>query len=211
METWQEWLVERRAASGMEVEELTLPDILGDEGVKPWGLVRGYIARWDSKFWRMIGARIRANREVPAWDQPMVEVLGGAGAVVLVCDPNLHSYLLQAKAEPGNKTKHGHMLLAPTLQASRANLEAAHGGKRPPRAELLDGREIRWTRFVQDGGIFCGKVNDYAVTFADERSVGELRPDERWFTRREIKEAVRTGECNEHLLQVLALEFVGRP
>lgn len=206
--TWQEWLAEQRAASEMEVEETDLDQILGPQGTKDWGMVAGDVGRWDQTLWRVIGARIRAKREVHALEQPMVEVLGGTGAVVLVCDPNTHSYLLQAKAEPGNRAKRRYVLLAPTLQASRANLEAAHGGKRPPRAELLHEREITWTRFVQDGGIFRGKENDYAVILATEHQVGELRPDECWFTRRELKEAVLAGECNEHLLQALALEFV---
>lgn len=210
MTTWQEWLAERRAASTMEVDETELERILGAHGAQDWGMVAGNLARWDQKFWRVIGTRIRAKREVSAWEQPMVEVLGGHGAVVLVCDPNTHSYLLQAKAEPGNKTKLGHMLLAPTLQVSRANLEAAHGGKRPPRAELLDGREIRWTEFVQDGGIFRGKVNGYAVVLVAEHMVTGMLEDERWFSVSELANAVKAGECNEHLLQVIALEFVGR-
>lgn len=209
MTTWQEWLAERRAAATMDVEEVELDRILGAQGTKDWGMVVGNVGRWDLKFWRLIGARIHAKREVTAWEQPMVEVLGGPGVVALACDPNMHSYLLQAKAEPGNKTL-GHLLLAPTLQASKANLEAAHGGKRPPRAELLDGREIRWTEFVQDGGIFRGKVNGYAVVLVAEHMVTSLREDERWFNVGELANAVKAGECNEHLLQALALEFVGR-
>lgn len=209
MATWQEWLLERRVASTMEVEKTELDQILGAQGEKDWGMVAGNLGRWNQKFWRVIGTRIRAKREVSAWEQPMVEVLGGPGAVALAHDPNSRLYLLQAKAEPGNKTP-GHVLLAATLQASRANLEAAHGGKPPPRAELLDGREITWTRFVQDGGIFIDKENDYAVVLVAEQTVGELRPDERWFTTGELADAVRNGECNEHLLQVLALEFAGQ-
>lgn len=209
MTTWQEWLAERRANSTMEVAAMGLEQILGAQGKKDWGQVSGNVGRWDERFWRVIGARIRAKREVTAWEQPLVEVLDGAGTVVLVRDARHHQYLLQAKAEPGHKTKPGHVLLAPTLQASRANLEAAHGGKRPPRAELLDGREIRFVQFVQDGGIFYGKINAYAILLLAEQEVGALRPDERWFTIAELKEAVRAGECNEHLLQALALEFAG--
>ncbi|MEK7481139.1 MAG: NDP-hexose 2,3-dehydratase family protein [Patescibacteria group bacterium] len=208
MAMWQEWLAEQRDASTMEVTETELERILGAQGKKPWGMVAGNLGRWDQRFWRVIGMSIIAKREVPAWEQPMVEVLDGLGTVALVCDPNSHRYLLQAKTEPGNKKKDGHVLLAPTLQASRANLEAAHGGKRPPRAELLDGRELRWTEFVQDGGIFHGKVNRYAVLLKTEQSIGDPQPNERWFTHAELREAVREGACNEHLLQALALEFV---
>lgn len=204
METWQEWLAERRAASGMSVEPIGLTKVNG--WGFPFGDSGGAVARPDGKFFRVTGGRITQGDR--SWDQPFLEEYG-RGAVVVVFDSPTNSYLLQAKAEPGNNTKLGCVMLAATLQASQSNLEGA-GTSRPPRAELLEGREIAWTEIPQDGGRFIGKVNRYAALMADRNDVGDLRSDERWFTRRELKEAVLAGECNEHLLQALALEFVGR-
>ncbi len=92
-------------------------------------------------------------------------------------------------------------MLAPTVQASKSNLEAAHSGKRPPRAELLDKYPVTWVEIPQDGGRFFGKVNNYGVVEVEE----EIIPltNERWFTREELREAYLSGDVNEHLTQAL--------
>lgn len=203
---WDNWLKDQRAASTMAVDIVPLTDMLGAEGEKDWGMVDGNVGRHKRDFWRLAGAHVRAiAREVSGWFQPLIEVLGGPGAVVLVFDPTDGTFLIQARQEPGFKTKEGFIALGPTLQASRANLDASHGGKRPPRAELLDGREIEWVKILQDGGIFSGKINDYAILRLSKQEVGMRNQNERWFKRSELKEAFFAGECGEHLAQVLPI------
>ena len=206
MQTWQEWLAGQRAGSGMAVEIVPLQDMLGAAGEKPWGMAHGNVGRWDGNFWRLVGARVTANaREVDGWEQPLIQVIGGLGAVVLVFDPTANAFLIQARQEPGFRDQDGCVRLGPTLQASRANLDATHGGKRPPRAELLDGREIGWVTIPQDGGMFDGKKNGYTVLRISKETIGELRPNERWFTREELQQAFFAGECGEHLVQALPI------
>jgi hypothetical protein len=201
-QTWREWLAERRAASSMSVEVVPLTDVPG------WGLQDdgSCYRRPDRKFFEIVGMQISVprpeQREVVSWGQPAIcEV--GQGAVVLV--ETTLGFLIQAKAEPGNDAK-GRVLLAPTLQASQSNLDGAHGGPRPPRADLLDNTFPAWTELRQDGGRFFNKVNCYAAIFVV--GVGnelQLREDERWFTPAELNEAVLAGEVNEHLTQVFAI------
>ena len=208
---WREWLAEQRAASSISVSRIPLADVRG------WGMQedRSRFGRPDGKFFNLMGAKIEVpgpgQREVQSWDQPLVEEVG-EGAVVLAIHLNrkrLHyECLVSAKAEPGNDTP-GCVLLAPTLQTSASNLEQAHGGKRPPRAELLDGRKVRWVRVLRDGARFYKKWNRYALLDLNGFT-GELHPDERWFTFEELKEAFAAGETNEHLAQAFFLWAVLR-
>lgn len=201
--SWREWLAAQRATSTMTAEIVPLAAVRG------WGMAESGEAycRSDGKFFRLVGARIsvpkEGQREVPNWDQPMLEETGGEGAVVLVKARGEERFLIQAKAEPGNATP-GCVLLAATIQASRANLERAHGGTRPPRAELLDGGLNLWLRLGQDGGRFFHKRNAFGIIEVDPREL-TLNANERWCTRDELRSALLSGDLNEHLM--LALFF----
>lgn len=195
---WREWLAGERAKSTMSVEEISLAEVKG------WGMQEtgARFGRPDGKFFDLVGVRItNAGREVAVWDQPMLREVG-AGAVVLF--RLLDLFLVAAKAEPGNPRRGGCVMLAPSFQALVSNLEQAHGGKRPPRAEFLDDCAVKWVAFQQDGGRYFGKANRYAIVRV---KIGEitLNPNERWFTRSELCDAFRAGECNEHLAQALLL------
>lgn len=201
---WQEWLAAQRAGSTMTVEVVPLAQTRG------WGMTGETFCRPDGKFFRLVGLRVsvpkEGQREVPSWDQPLLEEVGGEHAVVLIRARGDERYLLSAKPEPGND-RLGGVLLAATLQASRANLEQAHGGSRPPRAALLDGKEIAWTRLPMDGGRYYRKEVAYAVVVVDPADV-VLAANERWFLLHELRDAVRAGEVNEHLALVLLVALI---
>lgn len=200
-QSWQEWLVFRQAASMMTVARIPLTEVRG------WGMqAKGDFARPDGKFWALKGVHVSlAGREVSTWDQPLVEEYG-QGVVVLVIDPTQDRFLLRAKAEPGNAAL-GSVALAPTIQCSQSNLTQVHGGTRPPRVDLLDGKEIEWIHILQDGGKFYCKVNIYHILYLPLEEVGELSEDERWFSRSELRLALRAGVVNSHLAEVLALSL----
>lgn len=184
----------------MWVEVISLAEVGGG-----WGMQGdAHFGREDGKFFRLLGVKItNAGREVMSWGQPMIQEIG-EGLVVLVqaTDERQHRpvYLVAARAEPGNYHAPGHVLLAPTIQASRSNLEGAHGGSRPPRAELLRGREYNGRRLHEDGGRFIGKTNCYVILELPQEEVGPLNADERWFSRAELREAYLDGELNAHLM-----------
>ncbi len=199
-QTWQDWLAARRAASTMSVKPCRLIDTNG------WDLLNKgeRFGRPDSKFFNVIGVNVgEAGREVEGWGQGMAQEVA-EGAVILVTNLGSNAFLLATKAEPGNDVP-GCVLLGPTLAAGKSNLDQAHGGSRPPRAQLLDGRQVSWTSFRQDGGRFFRKTNQYAILAIDEAELGDLLPNERWFTDEEMKQAILAGDCSEHLLQCIAL------
>lgn len=209
METWREWFEKQANFSTMEVQRIPLIEVDG------WGMQNDddHYGRPDGKYFRLVGTQVstrRNEREVSSWGQPMLEEVGGRGAVVLIIEEDREDrYLLQTRIEPGNDTS-GRMLLGTTLQTSRSNLEQAHGGKRPPRAELVDDlNEDDWVSIVSDGGRFIGKSVDHAIVFATAEEVGELLPTERWFTESEVVEVVRAGLASEYLVKALGVLTFG--
>jgi len=179
----------------MQVAEINL------ENMDSWKTSLVSIRRLDSGFFKILGFRIMSaiKREVSLLDQPMI-VETGKGTVVLVYSP-IKGVLLQAKAEPGNDAL-GHVLLAPTLQTSKSNLETVHGGQKPPRADLITD-QIQWFSFCQDGGRYFKKRNNYAIIEID--GLLELAENERWFSLEELTQVIVNGCANVHLLQVFSL------
>ena len=173
MKTWKKWFEERQAASIMSSAELPLHEagpwiVIYDEEGRPMR-----VGREDGKFFSIVASLIEnAGREVKRWTQLFLKEAtkpGEEGILVLVTDGE-GNYLIQAKADAGNDTK-GCILLAPTLQSSRANLEQVHGGTKPPRAELLEGAELKWTLVRADGARFWHKSNLFAAIVIDSNRV----------------------------------------
>ena len=207
MATWRNWFEAQQQASLMSVTETSLLEAKG------WGMQDGgaFYGRNDGAFFLLAGVSIQVGggqREVVSWQQPMLQETG-VGVVVLVKVEGEDLYLVQTKAEPGNDAD-GCVLLAPTLQASESNLAQAHGGKAPPRADIIVPR-LKTTKVVamrQDGGRLHHKVNKHAMIEVPHSVIGVLNSSERLFTRNELRQALRESACNEHLAQVLAIAFV---
>jgi len=195
MNNWQKWLEVQQTKSTMVV----IPKRLGN--VDGWIMDPESVRRPDRGFFELIGTNITAKKEVSSWDQPMLKE-AGEGVIVLVYSPT-KGVLLQAKAEPGNDSL-GYMLLAATLQVSKSNLEAKHGGKKPPRAELIT-NQTEWTSFCQDGGRYFKKRNNYAIVTVGINTDIVPAENERWFKLTEFMQVIAQGYANEHLLQVFAL------
>jgi len=141
-----------------------------------------------------------ARREVPDYSMLLFREAtkpGEEGIMVLVGDGQ-GNFLIQAKEEPGNDTE-GKVLLAATLQVSRANLGQAHGGDKPLRAGLFDQVDPAKGCLIRaDGARFLSKRNLFAVAIVD-RDEFETNEFERWFTDAELCEALRDGEVGELL------------
>lgn len=203
MNMWQEWFAAQQAASKMTVERASLSD------AKDWGLQGDgtHFGRHDGKFFEIVGVLVMVpdGREVSGWNQPLVWEVG-EGALVLLKRAGEEEYLVAAKPEPGNNSS-GRVLLAPPLQASKSNLGQAHGGKRPPRAELLDRPGVQWVVLHKDGGRYLDSSNHGAIVEVGDNEI-QLNPNERWFTREELRQAFRAGACNAHLRELIGLALV---
>ena len=199
----REWMAQIRAASTMEVVREDL------DNLSPWGTQMADLddkrlaifGRGDGKFFRLAGFRVgkTTQREVPGWTQPMFDEIG-QGFTILVCDVMGFRFIISAREEPGNEA---YVLLGPTMQASRGNYEQAHGGSAPPRAELYNDPRVRWAEQPQDGGRFFRKSVRIGILETDLDEI-ELLPNERIFTQVELRDAIRIGACNPHLVEAFA-------
>ncbi len=204
-ETWQQWLAYQRATSKIEIVPAPITRIA------PWGIdPRGWYGRPDDTFFRYVGVIVHtAGREVEGWGQPLIMELG-EGAVMIVVGSD-EEVLLTFKAEPGNTDVQGMGYLAPTLQASWANMQKSHGGGSPTGAALAEDERVEWVRVAKDGGRFINSFNRLGVlhlSFEDNRDEISVASNQRWFTREELKEAMIAGACNAHLREALGLAFL---
>jgi hypothetical protein len=192
MKEWKSWIEEKILESKMKVFRKDLIDF------DSWGMQDdGNFGRPDKKFWGLFGFRV----ETPdgSWEQPLVEEYG-EGAVVLIKARGEESFLLQAKAEPGNDPDKGYLMLNVTLSASKSNLKGL-GIKTVSWVTLFE-NELDLKAMPQDGGKYSRKINFYGVLEKDKESI-KLNENERWFTREEIREAMQEGLIAEHLAQAL--------
>ncbi len=81
------------------------------------------------KFFSIDGIRVRTNRDVKEWEQPIINQpeIGYLGFITKEFHGVLH-FLMQAKIEPGNVN---YVQLSPTLQATKSNYTQVHKGKQP--------------------------------------------------------------------------------
>ncbi|KKR48575.1 MAG: NDP-hexose 2,3-dehydratase [Candidatus Magasanikbacteria bacterium GW2011_GWC2_40_17] len=228
-ETWWRWLARQRERSQMVVLPNTRLDSLGGG----WGFDGTTFARADGKFFGLEGVEVRtAGREVPGWGQPLLKEYGVDGSEdgVVVVPVEVNSFghvqrvLLAARIEPGNPATYNapgvhapdskkHVLIGTPLQTSVANLSQAHGGKLPPRAELVtmhankysNNPLIRWVTQPQDGGRYFGKSVRLGRLIVKEGDLNPLLPQERWFYPSEINSAFAKGELSNYLVQSLLL------
>jgi hypothetical protein len=204
---WEYWLEEQRAGVIIELEDLPLVH----EDMAPWRTQDdGSYGRSDGLFWRVRGQQISITRPdglKARWAQPLIEpeapihghlVLVKVG--VLGCD----EYLLCADMAPGLET----LELRPTLQASVSKLT-----QQPdfPRADLEQASHAHLVNY--DGNVYLHKQNRVGVAHFPSREDfyqdhGDLRPNERWFTRGELQEVIASDEANDHLLVALAIALI---
>jgi oxidase EvaA len=163
--------------------------------VRKWSIDAGGNVRHQSgQFFGVEGVRVRAGslREINEWDQPIfTQPEGGVLAMVAKEDQGLGvTFLLQAKAEPGNLET---IQLVPSLQCTWSNVKRAHQGRNPPLVELLQAQEgVRYVYRAQhneEGGRFWQKSNENLVLFLDDESV--IRTELSmfyWATLSQIKE-----------------------
>ncbi|GAA3193878.1 MULTISPECIES: NDP-hexose 2,3-dehydratase family protein [Streptomyces] len=159
-----------------------LPVPLAD--LRSWSMTEdGALAHETGRFFRVIGARDLSDPNQPL-EQPLIEQreVGMLCLFVAQFDGEFHG-LITFKFEPG--TPDG-IEVAPTVQATRSNYEAAHGGKRVPAAEIALSEEVCT---LADGvqreqeSWFLGKVNRNRIILLDVKEAVDIArtvPGSRW-------------------------------
>ena len=117
-------------------------------------------------------------------------------------------YLINAKAEPGN---YNGIQLSPTLQATKSNLEAAHGGSKPLFLDYFlntkTNDDVLFNQWLpEDGGRLFLKRNRGIVLGISENTKFEIPNDFKWVTLNQIIAFI--GEeniVNPHLRSLISI------
>lgn len=169
----------------------------------------GDIGRGDKRFFEVTAMRIAPHGlNGLTYCQPITAETE-EGAVALVCDSETGDLLVDMKSEPGNDPARKHIVLAPTLQASKGRLELAAQGSADMAPNLLGalvGFGFKGDATVQqDGGRFYGKRNAYGVvTVPNKAALAAYTSSSMIWTKAEcLADPLNRNEMNCHLLQCL--------
>lgn len=205
------WFQKVRMESTMRVEDIPLNEVKG------WNIDEktGNVFHESKDFFIIHGVRVVSDkREVSvSWDQPIIEQVGYDGGLLGLIRKRFDGiphYLCEAKEEPGN---YGKVQISPTLQATFANLNQSHGGRKPRFADLFVSRnsnaEVKvlfdsW--LAEDGGRLHLKRNRGILIEVNEAQE-ILVPNESfiWLSLYQIKQLLKEDAwINPHVRGILA-------
>lgn len=211
LEDVKKWFLEKREFSTLSVTDIPLNEVSGWKADP----ITGNITHDSGDFFTIHGLRVNSkNREVDiTWDQPILEQVGYDGGLLGIIKKRFNGvphYLCEAKEEPGN---YGKVQISPSLQATFANLNQAHGGRKPHFAELFISRaenknlNILFDSWLaEDGGRLHLKRNRGILleVLADEEI--ELPNDNFiWLSLYQIKQLLKEDAwINPHVRGILA-------
>ncbi len=205
------WFILKQDESDMEVIDIPLNETEGwftDEET-------GNIYHKSRDFFTIHGVRVKTkSRETEAgWDQPILEQVGYDGGLLGIIRKRFEGvphYLCEAKMEPGN---YGKVQLSPSLQATFANLNKAHEGRKPHFADYFENsdnyngfQKLFDAWLAEDGGRLHLKRNRGMLIEIPEDFTLEL-PNSNfiWLSLYQIKALLRENAwVNPHIRGILA-------
>ena len=211
LEEVKTWFLDKRENSSLQVTDIPLKEVNG------WNIDEqtGDISHCSGDFFTIHGVRVHSkNREVEVtWDQPILEQVGYDGGLLGIIRKRFDGiphYLCEAKEEPGN---YGKAQISPTLQATFANLNQSHGGRKPHFSELFMNRNDRsditilfdsW--LAEDGGRLHLKRNRGILVEVPEDMEIELPNDNFiWLSLYQIKQLLKEDAwINPHVRGIMA-------
>jgi dTDP-4-dehydro-6-deoxy-alpha-D-glucopyranose 2,3-dehydratase len=211
LEEVKKWFIDKRASSTLVIEDIPLNETKG------WSIdpETGNVSHVSNDFFTIHGIRVSSkSREVATtWDQPILEQVGYDGGLLGIIKKRfdvIPHYLCEAKEEPGN---YGKSQISPTLQATFANLNQAHGGRKPHFCELFINRDSNseitvlfdsW--LAEDGGRLHLKRNRGILLEVPEGYSVDLPNDSFiWLSLYQIKQLLKEDAwINPHVRGILA-------
>lgn len=207
----KQWFINKRLNSSLKVEDIPLNEVRG------WNIDEhtGNLSHQSGDFFTIHGVRVNSlNREVSAcWDQPVLEQVGYDGGLLGIIRKRFNDiphYLCEAKEEPGN---YGKVQISPSLQATFANINQAHGGRSPHFSDLFMNRDNNehvtilfdaW--LAEDGGRLHLKRNrGILVEVGDDLDIPLPNDNFIWLSLYQIKQLLKEDAwINPHIRGIIA-------
>lgn len=175
----------------------------------------GAYSHESGDFFSIHGLRVTSNSRERSrgWDQPIVTQVGFDGGVLGLVRKRFEGiphYLCEAKEEPGN---YGKVQISPTLQATFANINQSHGGRKPRFSDLFINRDDypgvttlfdAW--LAEDGGRLYNKRNrGVLIQVPDDMPLDIPAENFIWLSLYQIKSlAARDAWVNPHVRGILS-------
>ena len=179
------WLKRMNGKLMMNVSEIPLADMKG------WHFDQSMNLMHESgRFFSIQGVKVSTNTgQVKEWDQPIIHQ-PEIGILGFICQKQegVLKFLVQAKIEPGNIN---HVMLSPTVQATKSNFTQAHNGKRPEYLKYFI--DLKHANIIVDqlqseqGSRFLKKRNRNIILEIDENEDMEVLENYYWLSLGQIK------------------------
>lgn len=200
------WITRRKVNSELEVQKTDLKKL------ENWNFTDQWIEHREKKFFSIIGVDIAIeNREVQAWQQPMVKP-AHEGLIAFIVKPiqGITHFLVQAKLECGNFDT---IELAPTIQTLTGNYKAVPTHQIPFLEYVLQAQPQQIIYDVyqsEEGGRFFKEQNRNMIILADERFEQDVPENFTWMT---LNQMIHFIQFNNYLnIQarslISALQFI---
>ena len=185
-----------KAASSSKVS-IKFKDI---QELNRWEVDRQDISHETGKFFQIVGIDVACPELNLSWQQPII-YQPEIGILGLLCTKikNTLYFLVQLKVEPGNIN---YIQLSPTIQATRSNFLAAHGGKTVPFLNYFrfPGQQKSCKILVdqlqsEQGSRFLAKRNRNIITYVENFDSDEIPENFVWLTLSQIKGFCLQDNC----------------
>ena len=171
---------------------------------------KGNIYHKSKQFFSIQGVRtnLAKNREVKSWDQPILNQLHGGVLAIITKITNKKGvkFLLRIRIEPGDD---GKLKYCPTFQATKSNMNRAHGGKKPLfYNEVFKNKNTKLifsTTHNEEGGRFWKKTNQNIILLTEEKFNLEKKCNDcYWLSLSQIKKlALKNNTVNPFVKTIL--------
>lgn len=187
-----DWRDEQKSITHLHVKRTPLASL------SDWHIDdEGFFSHKQGHFFRVVGLSVQSgSREIAAWTQPILEnPREGIIGLLLRQTANGPEFLMQAKAEPGNRPP---VQLAPTVQFTPANYLDNVSLQKP---FLFDefvtprlGRIVRESRQSEEGARFFREAHLHRILEIPPDQTLDLPENYRWFNLDDLRFFLHLGE-----------------
>lgn len=201
-----QWIDDRKAVNHFFVKRRALNTLT------EWSMDRdGSFSHEEGRFFRVIGLDVKSTeREVSIWNQPILDTPGTGVIGILTKKVNGERFfLMQAKAEPGNR---GLIQIGPTVQFMQQNYAGNKKLQKPFLFDEFNAPErfalIHESIQSEEGARFYQETHIHRILELRNNDELEIPADYRWLSQADLYTLVNLGDTvNSCARSIISLLF----